>query len=181
MAGHPSGDERKDAVQVETVRALQQVFRQGKVQDEQVPSGAQHASHFLQGVRIAGHVAQPEGYGDGIVGSGGEGKVHGIRTNQIRQSPFSGYIQHGLAEVGPRQAYFRHGAQDGQGQVARASGQIQQAFRLPFRDQLNDTLPPQQVHPHAQDMVGGYITRCNGGEGGFDEFGVAHANGEGVK
>ena len=102
----------------------------------------QHTAHFPQGVRIAGHVPQAKGDSDRIIGGGGEGQVHGVCANQMIQSPPGRYVQHGLAEVGPGEADFRHCVQDGQGQVSRSSRQIQKVFRFPFGDKLNDALAP---------------------------------------
>ena len=80
-----------------------------------MPSGAAYGP-FPAGRPDSWPCSSAKGDSDRIIGGGGEGQVHGVCANQMIQSPPGRYVQHGLAEVGPGEADFRHRVQDGQGQ-----------------------------------------------------------------
>lgn len=144
----------QDAVKIETIGMAHESGGQGEVEDDEMAAGLEDAAHPGEGRWIVGHVAQPEGDGDDIKLASSEGQRQSVGHQGLAHAAAGGMRQHFRTEVRRDDLAGRQRALDFQGQITGAAGDIQQAGGLPLADARGDDVPPPQVRPATQHVIG---------------------------
>ena len=158
--GKQAANAGQQKIQVHIVKAAPDALPPGAEFKNAGPSaGAQHAQHFGKGRFSRDDVAYAKGYGQAIHRSVGQGQAFGVsRHRQDAPGVFSLELaatlhQHGRAEIqrghkgrGVLTAY-------GQGNIQRASGQIQHDARIAQANVAGQHLAPVLVKAQAENAV----------------------------
>lgn len=158
-------------MQIHPIRSPQPFRRgQGKIQHHQFSAGPEHSRKLSDRSRPVLHVAKSVTDGQGIEGVVRERKVHSIGHDEIPQSPLSGPVQHGGAEIGSDDERVGTGFPDCRGEVTAPGGHIQNSPGLFPGQETGHFVSPENIDSTAQDVIGKNVAVGNGRKSPVDEM-----------
>lgn len=147
-------------------------LRKGEVEDEDVAARTDHASHLVEGDVVISHVSQSERDGEGVEGRISEREAGAVSGNQVGDTFFLGFAEHGFAEVRGDDLGVWKFAIEHECQIAAAGCEIENDVWTPRFDDVCRLGAPQEIGAAAECVVRQIVARRDGGECAADKVRV---------